>query len=473
MMDSSELIRFGAVEQARLIRCGQIDPVEVVDAHINRIEMINPTINALVTSRFDEARREARRVRESACAKEIDLPPLLGVPFTVKDSLPVAGVRFTAGSTFHRDDIAVQDAEAVRRLKKAGAIVLGKTNCSDMSASAETTNLIFGLTRNPWSPDRSAGGSSGGEAALIAAAGSPLGLGADFGGSIRIPSAFCGVVGLKPSGGRISSDGHIPETPASIRDWNTVGPIARRVEDIALALSILSDVPVTDYRSIQLKGRRVLVPQFVPLLPVNREISAAVQNSATALRDVGMVEEHVSLPLMKVALEFGAILYKEELPHLLDALGGGQPIGLWTELMAHCRSAPRVSTACVTSLVMFCWVGPVLRLAGYGRLDSVKKLRDCILQAMGPGSLLLWPVFPTTALKHGFAWKPNKSPNYTMVFNCLGFPAIAVPVGISETGLPLSVQVIGQPNEDETVVAVAAVLEKAFGGWRMPCVSRV
>jgi amidase len=214
-MQSNELIRLGAAELARLIRNRQVDPIEVVEAHIGQIEKTNPTINALITPTFEQARAEARRASQKLKEKMADVPPLLGVPFTVKDALAVADVRCTAGSTFYRDHVPRQDAESVRRLRAAGAILLGKSNCPDMSGSAETTNLIFGLTRNPWKVERSAGGSSGGEAALIAAGGSPLGLGTDIGGSIRIPAAFCGVVGLKPTSGRIPTAGHTPPSSGS------------------------------------------------------------------------------------------------------------------------------------------------------------------------------------------------------------------------------------------------------------------
>lgn len=440
-MQSNELIRLGAAELAHLIRNRQVDPVEVVEAHITQIERTNSTINALVTATFDQARDEARRAAERLKDKAADLPPLLGVPITVKDAFPVAGVRCTAGSTFCRDHLARDDAESVRRLRAAGAILLGKTNCSDMSASAETTNLIFGLTRNPWKPDRSAGGSSGGEAALIASGGSPLGLGADLGGSIRIPAAFCGVVGLKPSAGRIPTAGHIPQAPEPVNHWNTVGPLARRVEDLALALSLLSDTPVTDYRSITLKGRRLLIPRFLPLPKVSREIAAAVQTATAALDKAGMIQQHVPLPMLPVALEFTAIMYREWLPHFRVALGGGQSIGFWSELMAHYRGKNRVSTTCLAPLAAFGLFGLILSLLGYGQFDRLEKLRRHILEAMGEGSVLLWPVFPTTAPKHGFVWRPNSSPTYTAIFNGLGFPAIAMPLGLSDEGLPLSVQV--------------------------------
>src|SRR5262245_13265549 len=344
LMRANELIQFGAVELARLIRHGQVDPIEVVDAHISQIQSVNPRINALITATFDEARLEAVRVRRIARSNVSDLP-LLGVPITVKDALAVAGVRFTAGSTFYRDNIAGTDAEAVRRLKAAGAIVLGKTNCPDMSASTETTNLVFGLTRNPWNPDRSAGGSSGGEASLIASGGSPLGVGSDFGGSIRIPAAFCGVFGLKPTGGRIPTQGHLPETPHVISEWNTVGPIARSVEDIALALSVLSNTQTSDYRAVALSQRPFLLPHFLRSQPVRHEIAAAVESAAVSLRNAGMVEARASLPLMKVDLHYTGVLSREWLRPFRAALGGGQPLQLYQELLARWRGKPRVSSA--------------------------------------------------------------------------------------------------------------------------------
>jgi len=467
-MPSNELIGLGAAEIVQLIRSRQLDPVEVVDAHIRHIEKVNSAINALVTPRFDEAREEARRLKEQWTSAASGSSPLLGVPVTVKDALPVEGLRFTAGSAFYSDRQATKDAEAVRRLRAAGAIVLGKTNCSEMSGSAETTNLVFGLTRNPWNLSHSAGGSSGGEAALIASGASTLGLGTDFGGSVRIPCAFCGVVGLKPTGGRIPTDGHFPQTPPLLREWNTVGPIARRVEDVALALSVLSDAPGPDYRRMDLRGRRVLIPQYPRSMPVSREVATTITEATRALSDIGMVSENVSIPLMKAGLEYGAILFREWLPHFRVAVTAGHRIGIIEELLAHYHRKPRVSRACLTALGIFSLFGPMPRVLGYGHFEELQRLRASILESMGTDSVLLWPVFPSVAPRHGFAWNPFKSPNYTAVFNGLGFPAVAIPVGISKNGLPLSVQVIGRPNEDEIVLAVAAALEKSFGGWKRP-----
>jgi fatty acid amide hydrolase 2 len=205
-------------------------------------------------------------------------------------------------------------------------------------------------------------------------------------------------------------------------------------------------------------------------LPVQRDVAATLENAAAALRDVGMIEEHASLPLAKVNMESAGILCREWLPEFRTVLGGGTPIKLWEELIAHYRRAPRVSGACLALLARGSFA-PILTGLGYGRFEKLKELRSLIQQSTGRGSVLLWPVFPTTAPKHGFAWKPNKSPDYTLVFNCLGFPAISVPMGLSKEETPLSVQLVGQPNEDETVLAVAAALEKAFGGWKRPPIS--
>ena len=181
-----------------------------------------------------------------------------------------------------------------------------------------------------------------------------------------------------------------------------------------------------------------------------------------------MIEARASLPLMRVDLDYTGVLSREWLRPFRTALGGGQPLQLYPELLAHWRGKPRVSSTALIALTTFSFFGPVMQIMGYGRLERIDRLRRMIQETMGPGGVLLWPVFPTTAPKHGFAWKLSKSPNYTAVFNGLGFPALAMPVGLSKNELPLSVQIIGQPNEDETVLAVAAALEREFGGWRRP-----
>jgi Asp-tRNA(Asn)/Glu-tRNA(Gln) amidotransferase A subunit family amidase len=391
------------------------------------------------------------------------------VPVTVKDALPVAGVRFTAGSIHRQDHVAAEDAEAVRLLRKAGAIVLGKTNCAELSGSTETHNPVFGLTRNPWDLARSAGGSSGGEAALIAAGGSPLGLGSDIAGSLRIPAAFCGVTALKPTAGRVPTAGHVPPAPESIAGWNTVGPLARRVEDLALALEVLSTSPTADWRAVPLDERRILVPQFLSLAPVSRQVTQAVRAASEALSGSGLrVVEDVRLPLLAAALAYTATMHREWLPRFRRYLGGGRPARLGPELVAALRGRGQLSRATLPLWAAVETLGPPLRLLGYGRGELLDRVRGAVLAAMGPGGVLLWPVFPTLAPRHGFAWRPDRLPVYTCAFNALGFPSAVVPLGPSAENLPLAVQVVARPEEDEVALAVAGLLEREFSAALAP-----
>ncbi|MDE0393907.1 MAG: amidase [Gammaproteobacteria bacterium] len=460
------LTGLGAAELARRIRAGDASPREVVDAHIARISEIEPKVNALVTAAFYTAASTARRRTESGVPA--DPPPLWGVPVTVKDAIPVAGMRFTAGSNHLREHVADRDAEAVRRLRDAGAIILGKSSCSEMSGSPETDNPVVGLTRNPWNADRSAGGSSGGEAAVIAGGGSPLGLGSDIAGSIRVPAAFCGVVGLKPTPGRIPTEGHVPESPSALAGWNTVGPLARRVEDLRLALSVLSASPATADPLPPLADRRVLLPPAVVGPPVSREVADTVRDAAGVLGAAGMsVRRRARLPMTRTVLETTAVLHRHWLPSYRRSLGGGRAVAVWRELTRHRSGNAGIVPASLAPVAIISSVGLLVRAIGFGRAGSLEELRSRFLDEMRGGALLLLPVFPTTARRHGFSWGPYGGLGLTAIFNALGFPAVSVPMGLSDDGLPLSVQIVAGPGEDEAGLAAAAVLEREFGGWRM------
>ena len=463
-----ELTGLGAVALARRIRTGDASPLEVVEGHIERIGEVEPRINALVTAAFDLARSTAKRMTDSGVPP--DPPPLHGVPVTVKDAVAVSGLSFTAGSRLFRDRVADRDAEAVRRLRAAGAIILAKSNCSDMSGSPETDNPVAGLTRNPWDLDRSAGGSSGGEGAIIAAGGSPLGLGSDIAGSIRVPAAFCGVVGLKPSTGRIPTDGHVPPEPPALAGWNTVGPLARRVEDIRLALRVLSGTPAPRGEAPpSLKSRPLLVAPAVAGPPASREIANAVREAAHVLGAAGMsVRRRRALPMSAILCETTALLHRHWLPSYRRSLsGGGRPVAVWRELLRRRLGGAGPVPTSLAPLALLSAVGAPVRALGFGRAGRIGALRVRFLDKMRDGAVLLLPVFPTTARRHGFSWGPYGGLACTAVFNALGFAAVAVPMGLSGAGLPLSVQIVARPGEDEAALAVAAVLEREFGGWRM------
>ena len=301
---SEEIYYASVTELAAKIRRKTLSPVEVVEAHLRRIEQLNSTLNAIVF--FADDPLEQARQAEAAVMRGDELGPLHGVPYTLKDCIETAGMRMSLGSRIYDGYISRQDAEVYTRLKAAGGILLGKTNMPEFALWWETDNDVFGVTRNPWNLERTAGGSSGGEVAAIAAGLSPFGLGTDLGGSIRAPASLCGVVGLKPTLGRIPYTGIQPQT---ILRAIHVGPIARNVGDVALGLSVLAGaddvdlytppVPVPDYAplDVDLSGLRV---GWSPTtgVPVEPEVQRSVAEAAAALGESGIDVEPVEIPAL-------------------------------------------------------------------------------------------------------------------------------------------------------------------------------
>lgn len=466
-----DILQMSAAEIARQIRNRVLSPVEVVEAHIRRIEQANPHINAVITPLFAEARQGAQAAQQRLEAQGTDnLPPLFGVPITIKDSFPVAGARFTGGSWHRRDQVATEDAVVVRKLREAGAIILGKTNLPDMCWLPETSNPIFGQTNNPHRLTHTAGGSSGGEGAIIAAGGSPLGIGSDIAGSVRIPAAANGLVALKPTGGRIATNGHVPAALDKPLDtWLTAGPMARRVEDLALALTVLSETPVQDYRQIDLQGRRCLVYIHNHIIPVRRPVVEAVTTAAEALRTSGMTITHDErIPMRQALVSYLALMTQHGNPSFRAALGGGQPYNLLREIGKHGRGRGEI-----TPRVLFFAdgvvpiTGMVGRLLGLGGFEKLQQLKEQFHNIMGAGDVLLTPLLITPVPRHGWTWWMALAPTYTLMFNALDMPAVVVPIGWDNNGLPLAVQVAARPGADEVALAVAADLERQFGGWKL------
>ncbi len=460
-----ELLTLSAAELARRIQSHAVRVREVIDAHLARIEAVNPAINAVITPDFETARQTAASADEHITQYGADdLPPLFGVPVTIKDCWPVRGLRFTAGTWQMRDQIADEDAAAVRKLREAGAIILGKTNCPDLSWMFETTNPIFGRTNNPRALDRSVGGSSGGEAAIIAAGGSPLGLGSDIAGSVRVPAACTGIVSLKPTPGRIPTDGHIPQVRGPIAPFNTAGPMARRVEDLALALRVLSETPVRDYQTISLSGR-TLIPYTTPF--AQHPVISAVMQAADALERAGMRRRAgIRFPVFETLFSYAAMVGKYGYGDVRRILGGGTPYRLWDEIAAIQQGEVRISPQL---LFFFALSAPSLRLAeavGFGERWLEQARREW-LALMGDDGVIVVNVLMTGVPYHGWGYTTPFLPPMTPLHNALGLPSAVVPVAWDVHDLPLAVQVVARPGEDEVVLAAAAALEQAFGGWQI------
>src|SRR5579862_1468828 len=301
-----------AVVMAQQIREKKISPVELADAHLAKIERLNPQLNAFVHVDAERVRREARAA-EAAVMSQQSLGKLHGVPISVKSSLDVEGLRCESGTRLRTGNIAVHDAPLVARLRDAGAIVLGVTNTPELLMAWETDNLLYGRTNNPWDLERTAGGSSGGEAAAIAGGLSAGGVGSDGGGSVRVPAHFCGICGLKPTPGRIPASGHYPEGGGAFAWLGVVGPMARTVADVRTLFEVMagpdggdalsSPVPVRAVSEDDVKKLHIGILESDALGKATPETTAAVERAATLLREQGFAVETRRLTALDRTIE--------------------------------------------------------------------------------------------------------------------------------------------------------------------------
>jgi Asp-tRNA(Asn)/Glu-tRNA(Gln) amidotransferase A subunit family amidase len=459
-MATDELCWLSATELSALIRRRKVSPVEVIDAVLDRIARLNPRLNAFVTVTAEEARRAARAAERALARRRPALGPLHGVPFSVKDLVITKGVRTTFGTRLFADNVPGEDAPMVARLKAAGAILVGKTNTPTLGWLGATHNLLFGATRNPWRPDRTPGGSSGGAAAAVAAGLGPLGIGTDGGGSIRIPAAFAGIFGHKPSYGRI------PTYPAS-GAWSLshVGPMTRTVADAALMMQVCAGPDERDPYSLPrdgvdyvrairggVKGLRVAYAEDLGnLTAVDPEVRQAAARAARSFRELGCRVEVVA-PRWPSPGEcwfdiFCGGLATRLLPYR-DRRADIEP-GLLDIMEATAAQPPsRYVQAWFDRLAW--WQHPRAFFERYDLL--LTPTVACPPFAVGldhPGEIAGKTV---TA----YAWIP-----YTYPFNLTGQPAASVPCGFTREGLPIGLQIVGRRFDDAMVLRAAAAYERA------------
>lgn len=466
------LTQCSARQLAALIHSKKVSPVEVVEAHLERASALQAKLNAFVHLDAAGARGQARAA-EGAVSNNDRLGPLHGVPVTVKSCIDVAGWRCPAGSALRKDYRPQQDAVLVARLKAAGAILLGSTNTPEFLMNYETNNSLQGRTSNPWNLTRSAGGSSGGEAAAIASGCSAGGVGSDGGGSIRVPAHFCGICGLKPTPGRIAATGHFPSGAGAFPWLGVVGPMARSVGDLRLLFETLAGsdpgdscsapVPVRAVEESELRGSRVGILESPALGQAGPETLAAVERAGRALEEQGFIVEPVRVTGLEQAISLWWYFFGPVIEHLLRGALAGHKDALSPMLREYLEIAGAEAEVTLDGFLEACTGRDLCRAEIFRQMENTP--------------VLLSPVSAAPAFRHGEGtWRPGAAASYREVMrhsqwlNLTGMPGVAVPAGVSTDGLPIGVQVIGRPFEEERILAVAERIERATGGIRFPSI---
>jgi amidase len=460
----SEIWQLSATELAQRIARRQLSSVEVVDAHLARIDAVNPALNAVVRVLADEARAAAALADKKLAAGET-VGPLHGVPFTVKENIDMAGLPTTWGVPALAKAVVPADAPVVERMRAAGAIPIARTNLPDMALRVHTDSSLHGLTRNPWHPGRTAGGSSGGEAAALATGMSPIGLGNDIGGSLRNPANACGIASIRPSAGRVPDAGFVPaeDRLLAVQLMNVQGPMARRVADVRLGLQVLMGAHPRDPWSIDapFEGPILARPIRVAVLPeppgggTDPKVAAAVRRAAQALVDAGYVVEETCPPRYDDAIgcwrrlimgDFGSVLA------LLSPMMGADAMAFLNNFN---QGIPPLADAAAWSQLM-------------AERDGIARAWSTF---MADRPLLLSPTWTQLPFEHGFdsatpagsaATKELMRP--VVPANLLGLPSACVPAGRDEeTGLPIGVLITGRRLREDLCLEAAEAIEARLG----------
>jgi aspartyl-tRNA(Asn)/glutamyl-tRNA(Gln) amidotransferase subunit A len=462
-MSSNEVGWLTAAELGILFRTRELSPVEVVQSLLARIAALNPCLEAYVTVTADLALAQAQRA-EREIAQGIDRGALQGVPYSVKDLFATYGIRTTAGSKILADWIPDEDAAVVARLNQAGAVLLGKVNTHEFPFGV-TTRSVHGQTKNPWDLSRIPGGSSGGSAAAVAAGLGPISLGTDTAGSIRIPAALCGVVGLKPTHGRISCYGVVGQSFSV----DHIGPITRTVRDAAIVLQAIaghdsrdpwsSRQPVPDFNAklgASIRGIRMGVPRELFNLPLEPSVEKAFMAAKLALTEQGAIVKEISIPSLTYAINVSTVIV-------------GAETVVRHEHWLRTRTSDYGDD--VRQLLEQAWqsVGPDYIRALTQRQQIRCELEETLTERV---DVLLTPAVPIVAPKIGqqAVYLDDKEIDLLLAlihfvcpFSLVGFPSLTIPAGFDDQGLPISIQVVGRPFDEATVLQVGYSFEKYTG----------
>jgi Asp-tRNA(Asn)/Glu-tRNA(Gln) amidotransferase A subunit family amidase len=452
-----------AVRLLELMRAREVSPVEACAAYLRRAEELNPSLNAIVTFAPDVL--DAARAAERTIMRGADVPSLCGLPITIKDTIATRGLRTTGGTRLFAAHVPGMDAPAVERLRRAGAIILGKTNASELALDYESENPVFGRTNNPHDLTRTPGGSSGGAAASVAARLSACDVGSDLAGSIRIPAHFCGIYGLLPTAGRVPNAGHFPPPAGPMSAHETFGPVARCVDDLTLMFSVLANEPGNvelNRDEPALRACRFAWYTDDGVAPVTTETKQAVAATAQALRAAGLLGVAARPPGVERAPELWLAFFARAVQRQMCAMYAGR------EELAGPSAQGMLQRGADE---------PRRTLDDYLNVWFERdRLRAELLAWMETTPLVVAPVGSVPAFPHG-ALKVSvdgrdvstwRAFSYAQTFNVFGLPAVSVPVARSTDGLPIGVQIVGRPHAEREVLTAARVVEATLGGWYPP-----
>lgn len=472
-----ELWKKSLKELSELVRSKEVKPSEIVQSFIDRKNKVEPKIKAYVTQLDELAIRQAKD-KDEELAKLSEIPALFGLPIAIKDNISTKGIKTTCSSKMLENFVPVYDATVIQKLKNSGYIITGKTNMDEFAMGSSTENSAFFTTRNPWDLERVTGGSSGGSAAAVAAGMVPASLGSDTGGSIRQPAAFCGVVGLKPTYGRVSRYGLV----AFASSLDQIGPFGRTVEDCALIMNIISgkdqkdstskDVPVDDYTKYldrDIKGIKVGIPKEFFSEGLDKDIKDNILKTVRKLEKEGAKVEEISLPHTKYAIEAYYIIAPSEASSNLARFDGvryGYRTKNYEDLEEmYCKTRDEGFGAEVKRRIM---IGTYVLSSGYYDAYYLKaqKVRTLIYQdymkAFNDVDVIVTPTTPDVAFRVG---EKSSDPIqmylsdiFTVSINLATVPAINVPSGLKD-GLPVGLQIIGKPFDEATLFNVARKVE--------------
>ncbi|XP_038604356.1 LOW QUALITY PROTEIN: fatty-acid amide hydrolase 2 [Tachyglossus aculeatus] len=481
------LLLLSGVRLAEAIRRRKVKSIDVIEAYIARIKDVNPMINAVVKCRFEAAREEAIAVDkqlEEGHEDEATLEkerPFLGVPLTVKEAFELVGMPNSSGLVNRRNLVSQADATVVANLKRAGAIPLGVTNCSELCMWYESSNNVYGRSNNPYNVQCIVGGSSGGEGCALGAACSVIGVGSDIGGSIRMPAFFNGIFGHKPTSGVVSNQGQFPLAAGAQEKYQSTGPMCRYAEDLVPTLRVMAGPGIHRLKldhKVQMKNLKFYWMEHdggsLLTSPMDKELLQAQSKVVEHLENVvGASVQHVKLRKMKYSYQLWMAMMSAKHPDGTEALtfrkllgDHGNPVWPLWELIKWCV---RMSSLTIPSIGLCLFENVSFNSETFTRLESLRKsFRAELVELLGNDGVFLYPPHPRLAPKHHFPLSRPFNFSYTAIFNALDLPVTQCPLGLSKEGLPLGIQVVTTPFNDHLTLAVAQHLEDVFGGWVSP-----